>query len=71
MDELKSYSLTSTEEPTDEQLEAVMLQVGERARESSRKAQAELETRCVNMHGNFTDIDRYGTEAYTLRSGRS
>jgi len=57
MDELKSYSLTSTEEPTDEQLEAVMLQVGERARESSRKAQAELDRR-------MNEVRQYARKLY-------
>jgi len=50
MNELKSYRLNSMEEPTDEQLEALMAQVGEDARESSRRAQAELERRMAELH---------------------
>lgn len=42
---LKSYRLTSMEEPSDDQLTALMEQVGEDARESSRRAQAELRRR--------------------------
>jgi len=41
MDETKSYRLNSMDEPTDERLEALMVQVGEDARESSRRAKAE------------------------------
>lgn len=36
---LKNYSLTSTEEPSDEMLEALMNQVGEAARKSSANAE--------------------------------
>jgi len=49
MNELKSYRLNSMEEPTDEQLEALMAQVGEDARENSRRAQAELERRMAEL----------------------
>lgn len=45
MDELKSYRLTSLEEPSEEQLSALMEQVGEDARESYHRAQAELKRR--------------------------
>lgn len=38
--ELHSYRLSSMEEPTDEQLYALMEQVGEAARESSRRVAA-------------------------------
>lgn len=45
--ELKKYSLTSIEEPTDEQLEALMHAAGEEARrrgaEAEAKYRAELE----------------------------
>ena len=45
--ELKKYRLTSVEEPTDEQLEALMHAVGEEARrrgaEAEAKFRAELE----------------------------
>lgn len=49
MDELKSYRLTSLEEPTEEQLTALMEQVGEDARESTRRAQAELQRRMEEL----------------------
>lgn len=49
MDELKSYRLTSLEEPTEEQLTALMEQVGEDARESTRHAQAELQRRMEEL----------------------
>lgn len=49
MDELKSYRLTSMEEPSEEQLAALMEQVGEDARESARRAQAELKRRMSEL----------------------
>ena len=39
----KRYRLTSTEEPTDEMLQALMEDVAQAARESSAKAEAEAE----------------------------
>lgn len=44
-EELKSYRLNSTEEPTDEMLEAIMLGVQKAACLSTIKAQAELDRR--------------------------
>ena len=41
----KRYRLTSTEEPTDEMLQALMEDVGNAARESSAKAEAEKQRR--------------------------
>ena len=41
----KRYRLTSTEEPTDEMLHALMEDVAQAARESSAKAEAEKERR--------------------------
>ncbi len=41
----KKYRLTSTEEPTDEMLEALMEEVAKSARESSAKAEAEKRRR--------------------------
>ena len=41
----KRYRLTSTEEPTDELLHALMEDVAQAARESSAKAEAEKERR--------------------------
>lgn len=49
MDELKSYRLNSMVEPTYRQLEALMTQVGEDARESSRRAQADLARRMAEL----------------------
>lgn len=40
--ELRSYRLTSMEEPSDEMLQAIMEQVAESARRSTAKFQAEL-----------------------------
>lgn len=45
MDELKSYRLTSMEDPTDEQLSALMAGVAEDARKSTRRAKEELRRR--------------------------
>lgn len=42
---LNTYRLSSLEDPTDEQLYALMEQVAVAARESSRKAKRELERR--------------------------
>lgn len=42
-EELKKYRLTSTEEPSDELLEALMEKVGAAARESSRKAEEAMQ----------------------------
>lgn len=42
---VNTYRLTSLEEPTDEQLRAVMEQVAVAARESSRRAKQELKRR--------------------------
>ena len=44
-EELRSYRLNSTEEPTDEMLEAIMLGVQETARQSTLKAKAEIARR--------------------------
>ncbi len=41
-EELRSYRLTSMEEPTDEMLQAIMEQVAESARRSTAKFQTEL-----------------------------
>ena len=43
--ELRSYRLASLQEPTDEMLHAIMEQVGESARRSTAKFQAELHRR--------------------------
>lgn len=43
--ELKSYRLSSLEDPTDEMLHAIMEQVAESARRSTAKFQAELHRR--------------------------
>ena len=43
--ELKSYRLSSLEDPTDEMLQALMEQIGESARKSTARFQAELHRR--------------------------
>ena len=43
--ELRSYRLSSLEDPTDEMLQALMEQVGESARRSTAQFQAELHRR--------------------------
>lgn len=57
MNNEKTYHLTSIEDPTDEQLQSVMNRVGERARESSRKAQVELDRR-------MDDVRQFAHELY-------
>ena len=44
-EELRSYRLTSMEEPSDDMLHAIMEQVAESARRSTAKFQAELHRR--------------------------
>ena len=44
-EELRSYRLNSAEEPTDEMLEAIMLEVQKSACQSTLKAKAELDKR--------------------------
>jgi len=52
-EELRSYRLTSMEEPTDKMLHAIMEQVAESARESSKRADAfkqqMMEQTCANI----------------------
>lgn len=55
-DILTSYRLTSLEEPTDEQLQALMKEVGEAGRESSRRAKAEIERRFQEVRD---EVQRY------------
>ena len=45
----KKYRLTSTEEPTDEMLQALMEDVTKAARESSAKAEAEKQRRLQSV----------------------
>lgn len=52
-EEIQSYRLNSMEEPTDEMLEYVMLQVQEAAINSSRKAKEELQRRFAEMCSNI------------------
>lgn len=49
MKHIKSYRLTSLEEPTDEQLAAVMAYVGEIARDSTRKAKEALDAKMEEL----------------------
>lgn len=53
--ELNAYRLNSLEEPTDEQLHALMEQVAVTARESSRNAQLELKRRMQEIKQIVTD----------------
>jgi len=48
-EELRSYRLTSMEEPTDEMLEAIMMGVQETARRTTENAQKELDRRFEEM----------------------
>lgn len=52
-EKLHSYRLTSMEEPTDEMLQAIMEQVAESARESSKRVEAfkrqMMERTCANI----------------------
>ena len=43
--ELRSYRLSSLQDPTDEMLQAIMEQVGESARRSTARFQAEMHRR--------------------------
>lgn len=45
----KAFRLSSLEDPSDEQLYAWMKQVGEAARESSRRAEKEMKRRLQNV----------------------
>lgn len=49
------FRLTSTEDPTDEQLHYIMEQVGVAARESSRKAKIELNRRMAEVHKKIAE----------------
>lgn len=51
--ELRSYRLTSMEEPTDEMLQAIMEQVAESARRSSAKAKAVVRERLEAIRANI------------------
>lgn len=57
-EKLHSYRLTSMEEPTDEMLQAIMEQVAESARESSKRVEAfkrqMMERTCANIQKAFT-----------------
>lgn len=48
-EELRSYRLTSMEEPTDEMLEAIMMGVQETARRTTENARKELDRRFEKM----------------------
>ena len=52
----KKYRLTSTEEPTDEMLQALMEDVAVAARESSAKAEAEKQRR---LHAVAQEIEEW------------
>lgn len=54
-EELQSYRLSSMEEPTDEMLEAIMLQVQESARLSLSNAQKELDRRFEELCKRIAD----------------
>lgn len=47
--DLNSYRLSSLEEPTDEQLQAIMDEVGAEARKSSLRAKRELKRRMQEL----------------------
>ena len=54
---LNTYRLSSLEDPTDEQLHALMEQVAVAARESSRKAKRELERRMQEVREKLKHIE--------------
>ena len=60
--ELRSYRLNSSEEPTDEMLHAIMLGVQETARQSTIKAEQELNRR-------FAEAKRQIAEYRTTQNG--
>jgi hypothetical protein len=53
---LNTYRLSSLEDPTDEQLHALMEQVAVAARESSRKAKKEWERRMQEVREKIESI---------------
>lgn len=54
--ELKKYRLTSVEEPTDEQLEALMHAAGEEARRRGAEAEAKFRAELEQLvSGNLTE----------------
>ena len=55
--ELNSFRLSSLEDPTDEQLHALMEQVAVAARESSRKAKRELERRMQEVREKLKALE--------------
>lgn len=55
-EELHSYRLNSLEEPSDEMLECIMLQVQEAAIQSSINAQKELERRFNEMCKKIAEL---------------
>lgn len=57
-EELTSYRLTSMDEPTDEQLHALMEGVAEQARRTTRRAKEELDRRFREMAREMA-TDRY------------
>lgn len=61
--ELKKYRLTSVEEPTDEQLEALMHAAGEEARRRGAEAEAKFRTELEQLvSDNLTE--------YTCNDGK-
>ena len=56
----KRYRLTSTEEPTDEMLQALMEDVAQAARESSAKVEAEKQRRLQTV---VKEIDEWKSTA--------
>ena len=54
-EKVKMYRLNSIEEPTDEMLEYIMLQVQEQAKLSTTKAQEELDRRFAEMSSRIAN----------------
>ncbi|MDO4163554.1 MAG: hypothetical protein Q4D56_04100 [Bacteroides sp.] len=61
MEDLKSYRLNSMEEPTDEQLQALMEQVAIEARKTSQKAEEELKRRMKETELKIAELKKQNT----------
>lgn len=55
-----SFRLNTTEDPTDEQLNFIMRQVGKAARASSLQVEAEIRQRMQVLHEQIAEAKRIG-----------
>lgn len=62
-EELRSYRLTSMEEPTDEMLEAIMKGVEEQAKRTTQNAQKELDRRFEELKRQIEEFRKTQSQA--------